>query len=260
MAKRKAGLHKTVSAIFDGVPLPGRDSTDKPPEAAAPERPNVQAPPKPHEEPPKKSSTAAKPAAPSHMTPTKPKPPQPVESPAKPSPPKVTKPKTAKAPPKEFPGQQVWQQIKSKLLTPKPGVSAQKQKTMVIMIPVLLIVMIFAFMRVLKTPSPATAQATESGPTSTVDSPKGIEWQIPEPYPTTLRDPMQIDSVPTDTVKTSELVVKGIVYSEDDPSAVIGDRIVHEGDEIMGAIVIKIKRDNVVFEMDGKEWTQQVER
>ena len=71
---------------------------------------------------------------------------------------------------------------------------------------------------------------------------------------------MQIGSATTDTVKTSKLVVKGIVYSDDDPSAVVGNRIVHEGDEIMGARVVKINRDSVVFEMDGKEWTQQVER
>jgi len=93
-----------------------------------------------------------------------------------------------------------------------------------------------------------------------VASPKDIDWQIPEPYPTTLRDPMQIGSTGTTAVQTSELVVKGIVYSEDNPSAVVGNEIVHEGEEVMGAIVVKINSDSVVFKMNDKEWTQKVER
>lgn len=268
MAKHKAGLHKTVSAIFDGVPLPGREGTDKPSRGDGPERPREQTPAKPDEErlqspadvkPAPVKPPTAKPATPSHMTPTKPKPPEPVEPPVQPAPPKITKRETVKKPAAKVAGQRPWERITGKLLTPKAGVSTQRQKTMVILIPVLFIVMIFVFTRVLNTPSRVTAQPAGSGPTGSAGGSKGIEWQVPEPYPTTLRDPMQIGSTTTE-IKTSELVVKGIVYSEDNPSAVVGNEIVHEGEEVMGATVVKINSDSVVFEMDGKEWTQKVER
>ncbi len=259
MAKSRAGLHKDVSAIFKGVPLPGDEGTGKPSGVAAPEHPKHETPSKPHEERVQRSS-AAKPAAPSHMTPTKPKPAPPVEPPPQPASPKVTKPETFKKPKKQVPGEQAWQQIKSKLLTPKAGVGAHRQKAMVILVPVLFIIMIFVFTRVLSTPSRVTAQPGGFGPTGAVASPKDIDWQIPEPYPTTLRDPMQIGSTGTTAVQTSELVVKGIVYSEDNASAVIGNKIVHEGEEVMGATVVKINSDSVVFKMNDKEWTQKVER
>ncbi|MHC4913693.1 MAG: general secretion pathway protein GspB, partial [Planctomycetota bacterium] len=125
---------------------------------------------------------------------------------------------------------------------------------------VLFVIMIFVFTRVFSTPSHVAAQPAGSGPTGALASPKDIDWEIPEPYPETLRDPMQIGSTGTTEVQTSELVVKGIVYSEDDPSAVVGNQIVHEGDEIMGATVVKINSDSVVFRMNDKEWTQEVER
>ena len=62
-----------------------------------------------------------------------------------------------------------------------------------------------------------------------------------------------------ETRKTIEVIVKSILYSEDNPSAVIGGRIVHEGETIRGVSVIKISRDNVEFEMNGKRWTQKVQ-
>ncbi len=55
-----------------------------------------------------------------------------------------------------------------------------------------------------------------------------------------------------------KLTVRSIIWSEDKSSAVIGSRIVHEGDEIRGASIIKINKNSVEFEMDGKRWTQEV--
>ena len=54
--------------------------------------------------------------------------------------------------------------------------------------------------------------------------------------------------------------MKGIVYSKDDPSAVIGNRIVHEGDEVLGVTIIKINEKSVEFERNKKRWTQKVQR
>ena len=55
-----------------------------------------------------------------------------------------------------------------------------------------------------------------------------------------------------------DLLVKGILYSEDNPAAIIGILIVHEGDSVYGATVVKIERDSVIFEKNGKKWQQPV--
>ena len=56
------------------------------------------------------------------------------------------------------------------------------------------------------------------------------------------------------------LVVKGIVYNQTNPSALIGTEIVHEGDNISGAQVVKIRRDSVEFSFNGTTWQQGVSR
>jgi hypothetical protein len=53
-------------------------------------------------------------------------------------------------------------------------------------------------------------------------------------------------------------LVTGIVYSADKPSAIIDRKIVHEGDVIYGATVVKIYRDGVKFSKKGKNWEQKV--
>ena len=57
-----------------------------------------------------------------------------------------------------------------------------------------------------------------------------------------------------------QLIVKSILYSEDNPSAIISNRIVHEGDQIQGASIAKINKDSVEFEMNGKKWSQGIQR
>lgn len=49
--------------------------------------------------------------------------------------------------------------------------------------------------------------------------------------------------------ETSKLIVKGILSDRDNPSAIVNNQIVHEGDNISGATVIKINRDSVEFEV-----------
>ena len=48
------------------------------------------------------------------------------------------------------------------------------------------------------------------------------------------------------------------MYSEDNPTAVVGKKIVHVGEKVSGATVVGIDKDSVEFEMNGKEWTQKV--
>ena len=64
-----------------------------------------------------------------------------------------------------------------------------------------------------------------------------------------------LESLPT---YKKEVVVTSIVYGEQDASAVVSDRIVHEGDMIDGYNVVKIHRDKVEFEKDGESYTKQV--
>jgi len=55
-------------------------------------------------------------------------------------------------------------------------------------------------------------------------------------------------------------VVAGILYSADKPSAAVDRKIVHEGDTIHGATVVKIYKDKVEFEKNGKRWEQKVQQ
>ena len=54
-------------------------------------------------------------------------------------------------------------------------------------------------------------------------------------------------------------MLQGILYSEDDPTAVIGTQVVHEGEKILDVTIVKINKDKVEFERDGKRWTQEVQ-
>jgi len=53
-------------------------------------------------------------------------------------------------------------------------------------------------------------------------------------------------------------MVSGIMYTEENPSALIGYGIVHEGDTIDDVKVVKIYKDEVEFEKNGRRWTQRV--
>jgi len=161
--------------------------------------------------------------------------------------------------------------VKGKLFVTKTGTSSTRQKAMALSVPVLVITLSVVFIRVFKGPSRGTASERQSEPANAIaDLGNRIDWQIPAPYPKTLRDPMQLNSLATAKAKIEipetgkpeirRLIVKGVLYSEDNPAAVIGTQIVHEGDKISGATVVRINRDGVVLEMNGKRWTQKVQQ
>ncbi len=52
-------------------------------------------------------------------------------------------------------------------------------------------------------------------------------------------------------------IVFNIFYSKDNPSAVIRGQTVHEGDKIDDITIVKIHKDKVEFEKNGKRWTQE---
>ena len=56
------------------------------------------------------------------------------------------------------------------------------------------------------------------------------------------------------------LSVKGIVYSDDKPSAIVNGQIVYQGEEVDGAKIVKINRKTVEFMAENTSWTQEVQR
>jgi len=273
--KKKTGLHKEISSIFDGVPVPdnqgvsrphggpggpepspGGYNTPRPPDRGLqnPQIPSGPGSHQPFRQPPARSAAAGRP-------------------------------KTGAA--IRAVDQGLLRQMTKRLFKAKPGVSARRQIVMVFSVPTLLVVFILTMSKLLGTPSPKTTWSAEPKPTTAAvaQSETEIDWQIPEPYPTTLRDPMQLTAEMTAQIeaeanaktvaaatgqtdpgatepqegRTGELTVKGILYSKDNPAAVIGARIAHVGDTIAGATIVKITKSSVEFEKDGKIWSQAVE-
>jgi len=253
MPKNKAGLHKQVSSIFTGVPIPKEDKTEHPTSTATKEQPTY--------------------GPPSHLSGATLLPDQLMKSSTKATPtekPKETeqKPAPAQAPveikssgPSAL--QQALQRIKDKLFAPKPGVSSARQKAMVVLVPVMFIGMVAAFYKVLGGGAGETPAPNVITPSNPIAAASGvIDWKIPELYPKTLRDPMQFKKAeviptPNDPDKTEKIEIKGILYDEENASVIIGVEILHEGDKVLGATIVKINKDNVEFEMNGKKWTQK---
>lgn len=52
--------------------------------------------------------------------------------------------------------------------------------------------------------------------------------------------------------------VSGVVYSDDMAAAVVGTKVVHEGEKTGEVKVVKINADGVVFEKSGRSWTQKI--
>ena len=170
------------------------------------------------------------------------------------------------------------QQIKDKLATSKLGTSTTKDKMMVMLVPILAIVMIFMFKQVLRK-SPGKARGSAKDDTSAVvaaNSGDGIEWELPDPMPVAMRDPTKLPSQSntqsqasnktqkpkrngaTSGTKTTAMRIRGLFYSTDRSSVVIGDEVAYVGDTINGVTIMGINKDSVEFEKDGETWVQRV--
>jgi len=287
--KNKAGLQKKVSSVFKGVPVPQNNGAQQPSGTPAPDHtPDV--PPKPvsadrqisqsslikklnqsedssgKAEQNQTANVFPKPTSTNRMpqSPLINKLPQPKESL------KQAAPQPESSPFIEETSDGLWQQIRDKLFTPKPGVSPTKQKAMVIMVPVLAIIMIFAFRQVLsKAPRKTEGAGTEDiTVVANADAGHEIDWKIPEPIAVITRDPIKLpdegntqnteQNETTSEVTTGTIIVRDIVFSKDKPSAVIGSKIVYVGDKINDVTIVKIDRDSIEFEKDGDRWEQNV--
>jgi len=225
----------------------------------------VPAPVKKVYEPPAPAQKVYEPPVPAQKIYEPPAPVQKVYEPPAPAPAPVRQPR-AELPSKshiKIPGLKIWENLKSKLLTPKPGVSPGRQKAMVLMIPVLCVVFVVVLPRLLRAPNSPSATAANNAAASASAAFDGkINWELPAPYPENLRDAMALGAKPkTQQEENSDRpAVKGIVYSEDNPCAVVGDRIVSAGDVVQGATVVKVNPDGVDFARGDESWTQKVER
>jgi hypothetical protein len=259
--KKKSGLHKNISSIFEGVPLPQPGSLQQPPPAPGGPAPEPAAGATPRPLPPPFQALHIPQAA------------QGYEAARRPS--EGVSKGSAKAAGKTG-GPSLWQQIKDKLLVPKPGVSGSRQKAMLVLVPLLFVVFIFVFFKWLNpaiSPSqPVRKPQPVKVPKPVVAADTKIEWEIPTVYPKNLRDPGRLASsepiVTTpepkpepkpEPVKVEKLMVKGILYGRNNPSAIIGTQIVHEGDKVSGMTIVKIDRNSVEFEKSGEKWKQGVE-
>jgi len=288
--KNKAGLQKEVSSVFKGVPVPQNNNAKQSSGTPAPNHtPGAFQEPAPEDKQISKSSLINKLNQPEDSSDNEEQNqtanviPKPTSTKQMPQNPLVNKPPQPKEPlkqaalqPEDDPfleetSSSLWQQIKDKLFTPKPGVSPIKQKAMVIMVPVLAIIMVFVFRQVLsKAPRKTEGAGTDDAPVvvANADSGNEIDWKIPEPIQAITRDPIKIsdESItqgedPNETTgddATETIIVRDIVYSKDKPSAVIGSKIVYVGDIINGFTIVKINRDSIEFEKDGERWEQNV--
>ncbi|MBN1764860.1 MAG: hypothetical protein JW860_06350 [Sedimentisphaerales bacterium] len=257
MAKRKAGLHKKVSSIFDGVPVPQDSTSDndlskevpgtggKGPSAHTAKKVSAEA---------SKSSWSRYSGKTIHDTSL-------AESGS------VTR-------------------FKNRIFTPPTGVSSARHKLMLLTLPILTLVFVYVFWGIISpavsldyntiqtdpiapleplTPKPITEDVT---PVNTFT----IDWTRPDPIEPIEHDPMfvEIEFIPQpDDEKqgTGILVIQSILEGKTGKSAVIGlknsrsENITereraHEGDTVFGTLVVEINVDKnfVEFEKEGERW------
>jgi hypothetical protein len=257
--RHKSGLHKEISSIFSGVPLPS-DKADGPlMDMDKKDKSAGHIPPMP--------TTAVKGPQLNHQE--QPKPSPAAEEKSVPAPEMSSKGSLSKKLGLNALRENLNKFLRpmmEKLMTPPEGVSRTKHMTMLVLIPTLFMVVVLVFGRLLlKSSAKSKAAKDDDTKISSVASKSQIQWQQPAAYPAGLRDPMKMGSrhtvstvVDTQPTMDSVIVVRGIAWSEDRPAVVIGTEIYYQGQTVRDAKIIKINTDSVEFEKDGKNWTQKV--
>ena len=162
-------------------------------------------------------------------------------------------------------GDSLFAKIKGKLLKPKPGVNPARQMFMLLLIPILAVAFVLILARNLsgvvfaKSQSIVTPALAKQKASQQVHHKTEINWQKPALYADQFKDPMKGTFSKVKKQNSNEVVVKGIVYSQDNPSAIIGQEIYYQGDQIRDITIVKITKNSVEFEKDGKKWSQPIE-
>jgi hypothetical protein len=253
MAKKRTGLQSEIAGIFSGVPVPKKGGTRSQSDSPAT---------KPVDPASKRSGSVVPKPVPQQQVPMMPTPKKIGEPlPAAPKP-KVVEIKAPEEIAKRIP-KKISRRRKDKIYAPKSGVSSSRQKAgitlFILFSTALVIVLLRPYLPTTGNPPPSQPGGTEGNGNSTRAKIE-IDWPVPPVYSANLRDPMELGSRQQIRVETpDDLVVKGITYSEDRRFAVIGTQTTQEGDTILGATIVEITPNSVVFERDGKRWTQEVE-
>jgi hypothetical protein len=274
MMKQKAGLGKKVSSIFDGVSLPNimRSAEQTPPQVPPAYRPpDVVSQPCPVQAAPPIPPKTAAVAVPQMPRTVSPPPPQPKAA--------------AHVQPSRHSGSfastvavsgDSWQQSIYKIFFSGNGEADARNRKALAMVGMLLVVLVAVVMWTGVFSSSPSKSAISPVAMASANSELNINWTTPEPWPSTLRDPMRVGSAPpsssggpvaplggdSGSLSGMGLVVKSIVYVANDPkssTALINGEILRVGKSFNGATLTKINKDSVEFSANGKSWKQQVE-
>ena len=251
MANRRTGLQSEVSSIFSGVPIPRKGRSEPKPNSPAPKR-TASAP---------SRSKASQPSAPKPQSSATPKSGQGVEHVKENSPRKIREVELSKKEIRSIPHAAPRRKTE-KSRRARAGSGSTKQKIEMVLAVTLLMVLIVAIARPFSAAVQGYSGGEQMGQEKTgflTRADVKINWPVPAPYPTDIRDPMVLDSEQPLYVEPEKPVVRGIVHSEDRPFAIIGIKMMQEGEQVQGATIVKINPDSVVFTKDGKQWTQEVE-
>ncbi len=247
---RKSGLQKQIASIFDDVPVPEADPTTGP---LPVQQQTVDA------ETSKPLSQEEKEAAQTNAVHT------PAVSTLRPKP--LTK--VQAKPQKEKTGQNITEQIKKMMYGSGKAQMNPRQKKMTILVGVLALV--FGVVLFISLGGAGQSKAKPANDTTQADETQyqadrqnSMQWQKPQPLPAEMRNPMipgaKLSTQGQNAAETGELVVRGIVFAKDNPSAIINGQIIRQGGSLYGVKIVNITKETVEFEKDGKRWTQQVQR
>lgn len=282
---RKSGLHKQISSIFDGVPVPQNndvledaDSSSEQVQSVAqePTEPQgsteAQGPTEPQGQPdpvsvPEPEQTQARSSLVKRMSAD---PSECASAPAiqidRPMPLAKSSVMSAKT------GPSLISQVKKAVFGSHKGSLDARQKKMAALVGVLCLVfgavMFISLGGVGQTKAMAADDASGSQTIQSHGTKKTAQdWTNPQPLPAEMRDATspvfrQTGSTEGSTGASASggLVVKGIVFSKNKPSAIINNEIMSEGESFNGVTIVKISKEGVEFEANEKRWTQQVQR
>ncbi|MHC4212207.1 MAG: hypothetical protein ACYSWP_02430 [Planctomycetota bacterium] len=279
MAKHRRGLHKEITSIFDGVPMPKGDDPKQPRRDSVPnQNDNQQVRPDPARE--RYNAPVVPKAAPTAPT-------QAVEAP------KLSRKSQNQHVPQMPQGKPVEKapveavvieasgesnlldqirEFAGRLFASGPGADSSQKKKMVILVPAVIVVLVIVYTRLFSGPTGTIpGQPMASTNTAALVSSE-IDWQEPDLYPDSLRDPMRASVFRNTTPKTTtsnnngqepgtdenvpQLDLRFIMWS-DNPSVMIGKEILHEGEEFDGIKILKINEHSIEFETDGKKYEQK---
>jgi len=270
---RKSGLHKQISSIFDGVTVPQNGTLTEDAELSDEQMPSQtqDAP----ESDTRQETTAPRTSRSSlvqRMTAADPSDlsecdPVPVVQVGRPMP--LSK---SKAMSKSAMGPGFATQVKKAVFGSRNASLDPRQKKTAMLVGILSLVFSVVMFVSLGGVGGTQAAAAEAGSDdqatqSQVTKRTAQNWKSPDPLPQDFRNattPIAKLAAGQQTgdsaVDSGELIVRGIVFSKNKPSAIINDQILTEGQSFNGVKLVKITKETVEFEANGKRWTQSVQR